>query len=274
MVCFALGKKKQVSQPATLFIKKQSKGKDYIMFNVNTFVESVVKFYDVEKLKRQAEEDERILKSSYKFAIQRSEQIRKRNKIIDALENHQDDLIKSVTHEVDLIRKFPDVICVENEDSCIIVKTKKLKAVEVVNGEEFEVNPLTINLDVTNNEVRITNTNGMDDGYFGYWTGHDPHPHIDGNCGELCQGNIMSSLLLSLQRQQYSVSILILLNFCKSANKDDSAGAKYIYWNNPEAIYAETKNKRWGRCDKYCSQCDCEECPFRMEEYDDEEESW
>lgn len=61
----------------------------------------------------------------------------------------------------------------------------------------------------------------------GYWTSHDPHPHVDGDGGYPCLGNAGSMLCLSMNEFELYASYIIILNFLQQVNTSDVAG-KYI----------------------------------------------
>lgn len=64
-----------------------------------------------------------------------------------------------------------------------------------------------------------------------YWTSLDPHPHVNGNSGEACLGNIASTIAeLCSQYQLYPLTLLCI-DFLESVNPADSAGKYVTNWD-------------------------------------------
>ena len=76
----------------------------------------------------------------------------------------------------------------------------------------------------------------------GYWTNRDPHPHVNGDSGDACLGNVSSSIAEMINQQELYALTLICISFLESANEDDPAGENIKHWDgyvDGEIICAE-----------------------------------
>lgn len=161
------------------------------------------------------------------------------------------------------------------KDLDILSKEEKIKDITITNNGEFEIytNVLTIYdennnkyyggefkilLDMINSSVKFFNN----EGWHGFWTDKDPHPHVNGNGGYPCLGNLDATVAeLSSQYQLYPL-VLMCIEYLESVNTADSAGAHIRYWDKLD----EEDNRI--PADKNAGRVECEHCGEYVEEDD------
>lgn len=140
--------------------------------------------------------------------------------------------------------KIDDVLL--KGDRIIIVTTPLI--IHASDGNNYFGGVYNVEIPFLNSDVRFKSSNGRQ----GYWTSHDPHPHVNGNDGHACLGNIDSTIAeLSAQKEIYAIA-LTCIDFLESANVTDSAGRRVINWDRVNddgtVLSPNDRNRRCNSC--------------------------
>ena len=128
--------------------------------------------------------------------------------------------------DLDLIVQHEKVKDLHIKDNKFIVYTNPLY-MYTEKGERFYLGNMRIELEPNRSDVRFFGDNPRQ----GYWTSHDPHPHVDGDGGHACLGSAAPLIAeLSHQMQLYPL-VLTAIDFLEQANIQDPAGAKVYHWD-------------------------------------------
>lgn len=134
---------------------------------------------------------------------------------------------KDFENDIKALLNHPSVKNVEiDENNKIIEITTDYIDIYDEDGNRYAGNSYVIEFNYNYMSVKIY---GLDEDYCrrSYWTGSDPHPHVDGDCGEPCLGNAGSMLCQAMNEMEIYASYIIIFNFLQQVNTEDVAG-KYI----------------------------------------------
>lgn len=168
--------------------------------------------------------------------------------------------IRNFINGLDKIAEHPAVSSLDVDGDLVTIGIDNVYAYSDVKGEEkrFYIGNMTVEININNTDVRFKGDNKRR----GYW-GQDPHPHVNGNDGRACLGNVASSIAeLCSQKEIYGL-FLIAKDFLENANYDDPAGRKVIMWDEVDKDGHIIKE---GGVEYECS---CEHCGEGIEEGDD-----
>ena len=187
---------------------------------------------DPERRKREAEQRVKDMQESVDYHIRelknrydRFEQAKKELAALMEDGEGLDDFLK----ELDLIAKHPGVTDVVIEQDFIKVHVSDVSAYVDVAGEErkFYIGNMRIDMNIRNTDIKFFGDNPRKS----HWTSHDPHPHVDGDSGTACLGNVGASIAqLCSQKKAYAL-FLVCLDFLQNANTDDVAGKNIVNWD-------------------------------------------
>lgn len=131
--------------------------------------------------------------------------------------------------DLDLIQQLDKVQDVRVENGVIHMFTSDL-IIHDQNGNRYFGGKYRVEFDPSSTNVKFYGGEG-NEGRHGYWTHNDPHPHVNGQSGNACLGNVDSTIAeLSAQYEIYALAN-ILIDFLESVNTDDSAGRKVTRWD-------------------------------------------
>jgi hypothetical protein len=208
---------------------------------------------DIESLQRGIEHKESDLRYLIKGIQNDRVRLMEYNKKVEGL----DDFTKKLTQSIESITKMKYVNSVDYETSSkslMIYIDGSIRAYTQGN-DEIILGPLILQLYIIKNEVAVfcDEDNG---GGFGYWTDHDPHPHVSGSTGKPCLGDVESPIALAFSSYDYDIVAMLMLEFLQSVNEGDPAGAKYKGWahTTEDGEFFEAQNGNLN----ICSICDNE----------------
>lgn len=181
-----------------------------------------------EKTDKLAENKETIVNGK-KYIIAMANEIKKLEAEISALAVVDDALTKVLEDNAKLLLNSPLIESASYEDEHFVATTTAFNAYTQA-GDEIIIKPLRLQLSLLSSEVRINNLDRAD-GCRGYWTSHDPHPHVNGDDGTPCLGDASAPILEYVTNQEYYLAMMMVLEFVQNVNEDDSAGAKWENWN-------------------------------------------
>lgn len=129
-------------------------------------------------------------------------------------------------------------------------------------GKRYYGGKYKIVFDIFTSDVRFFNLNNSRKGF---WTAHDPHPHVNGEDGSPCLGNVTETIVeLSSQAELYAL-VITFINFLESVNLEDPAGANIIRWDEVDEegniIKKGLDSDEDNEDDEYDEYEDLVECP-------------
>lgn len=137
-----------------------------------------------------------------------------------------DEFIKGL----DLIAEHPKVSKLDVEDTKVVVGIDDMFMYARVDGKErrFYLGNMEVHIDVSNTDVKFFNSNNT---RHGYWTRQDPHPHVNGENGRACLGNVGTTIAELCSSMEIYALFLVALDFLENANTEDVAGRKVVNWD-------------------------------------------
>ena len=145
---------------------------------------------------------------------------------LDLMQNKKYEFESKIFKELDLISEHELIEDIQIIDNLFVFHTKPLYIYDSNNtqyyGGNFKIviKPKTSDIHLSSNMQRPS-----------YWSDKDYHPHIDGNCGRACFGNVEPTIAeLSSQLELYAL-VTVILEFLQSANLDDCAGKNVVNWD-------------------------------------------
>ena len=161
-----------------------------------------------------------------------------------------EDVSIGLVKDLDLIIAHPKIKDLMIKDNKFIITTESL-IINATDGRQYLGGEYRIEIITDNAQVNFFNAVGRR----GYWTGNDPHPHVDGNTGEACFGNVGSTIAELCSQMQIYALMLVSLDFLESANLSDVAGRRVENWDKIgddgeviEACNDEEESDDEGRC--------------------------
>ena len=124
-----------------------------------------------------------------------------------------------------------------------------------VDGEEFNIGILLIELDLSRGQAKIYNLTNTVNGY--------PHPHVNDN-SEICLGNVSAGLTRLLGEFEIYGALELLHKFIHEYNEGD-AYQKIQFWNDPDYCEESDEYERCRESGSYgrvCLDCGDDSCPY------------
>jgi hypothetical protein len=181
---------------------------------------------------------------------------------LDALKNGEVDYTKKAVAEIDAIGKLHGVERFEVDGDLMKIYTTKLLCYDG-RGNAYQLGRFRIELKLGTSDVRFF---GLDPEYcrHAFWSGADPHPHVDGSNGRPCIGNLAETVAILTAQYELAALTSLLVNWLEACNTSDSAGARVTAWDkvNPDTGEAVVD----GSDDYY--EFHCEECGAGVDEDD------
>ena len=237
---------------------KRTSDKSVITNTIRESISSTIE-RDKERLKRDIE-DYRNSLDEYKSRIKvMSDALMLKMKHLESIDDVIDAKINNIMKDLDLIINNESIYDIKFENGIFTIYTNHLNITsdkdDKYNGGKFK-----IQLNMNTSDVRFFSDNPRK----GYWTENDPHPHVDGNRGNPCLGNVSSTIAeLCSQGELYALA-LICVDFLQSANTEDVAGKNVRNWDridkNGNIIPAEKyRSDTMYTCDRCGHEGDYEE---------------
>lgn len=185
---------------------------------------------------------------------QRQDVLEQDRRAIKDWENSLDDYRRKIKRMADNIYNKRRQVITEEEsikhvgsglssDLDLIIQNKKIKDLKIKDGKfivytepiyiysdkgfKYYGGNYRIELNPENSDVKFFGDNARKS----FWTDHDPHPHVNGNTGVPCLGNVAASIAeLSSQMQIYAL-VMVCIDFLEAANTSDAAGRNVVNWD-------------------------------------------
>lgn len=161
----------------------------------------------------------------------------------ESIKNVGQGLIK----DLDLIIANPKVEDLQIENNKFIIYTVPLN-IHSDKGKVYYGGKYRIELDPNNSDVAFFGDNPRK----GLWTEKDPHPHVNGNTGEPCLGNMASTVAELCSQMQIYALVIMCIDYLESANTADSAGKNVIHWDEIDTKGKVTKKEKTTAICEYC----------------------
>ena len=137
--------------------------------------------------------------------------------------NYADKIIAELVN----LRGHPKIENVGFKDGLFIMNTYPLEIRDDVREKVYQGGSFEVRIGMNDADVRIESDLKRQ----GYWSGEDPHPHVNGADSTPCLGNVANSISeLCGQNELYGLA-MIVLSFLESANIHDSAGMHVTQWD-------------------------------------------
>ena len=162
------------------------------------------------------------IKSYTQSLIQEYKNLEINQKLLDGISGDDREESKSIIKELLSIMEIPYIRMVTIKDGYFIFSTHYLPIYD--NETIWEGNEYLVKINLNDGHVRISSLNGV--GYKGHWSQSDPHPHVDGRSGSPCLGSIGGVVPKLIGKLEFNPLTIIMLEYLKSVNRDDSAGSK------------------------------------------------
>lgn len=211
---------------------------------------------DREQIKRyenSIEEHKKMIKQKYDNLI------RLRNQI-EVEEKNLNNVNEKLIADLDLIVQHPKVSDLHIKDDKFIVYVPNVYAYDDEENRYY-IGNCRIEINLENADVRFFGDNPRKS----YWTSRDPHPHVNGDGGRACLGNVASTIAELASRNEIYALTLVCIDFLESVNTEDPAGRNIKNW---DMVDEEGNIIRYGG-EPDEGQIMCYEC----EEYFDEEDT-
>jgi hypothetical protein len=149
-----------------------------------------------------------------------------RRNIVGAETNFVAQRVKKITDDLDIIAQLDKVHDVIVRNSKILIKTKPIYIYDE-KGNRYYGGNYTIELVPEHSVVKFFGDNPRRS----HWSQRDPHPHVNGQNGEPCLGNLAPTIAeLSAQYELYALTICAI-DFLESVNTADVAGRRVENWD-------------------------------------------
>lgn len=151
--------------------------------------------------------------------------IRTRNQI-EVDEGNLGKMGNEIFKQLDLIINHPKVDDLHIKDGVFTVFIPNVYAYDKHN-RRYYIGNCRVQIKMENTEVKFFGDNPRTS----YWTSRDPHPHVNGNSGGACLGNVASTIAELCSRNEIYALVMICIDFLENVNIDDPAGRRVSNWD-------------------------------------------
>lgn len=136
------------------------------------------------------------------------------------------DAQNKVVAELDAIITHERVSDLRIEDGIIVISIDDIFAHDK-KDRRFYIGNFKVRIKLDTSEVNFFGDNPRRS----YWTAQDPHPHVNGNDGRACLGNVSQTIAELCSYNELYALFLTCLDFLENANIEDSAGQNVTNWD-------------------------------------------
>ena len=209
-------------------------------------------------IRRKLERDTNDLESYRRSLKTIADKVAEGRRKLDSEVGYDEDVLNRILKDLDSIVAFEKVKDVLIEPGSFTVFTEPL-TITSDRGLNYKGGSFEIKLNLNNSDVRFKGTEARQ----GYWTSHDPHPHVNGENGQPCWGSLASTIAeLSSQNELFAL-VLFCIDYLESANTQDTAGKRVVNWVRLD----EDGDEIGVQSDDMCT---CTNCGSQMHEDDGE----
>lgn len=145
---------------------------------------------------------------------------------IEVAEKNLENANQKLIADLDLIVNHPKVSDLHIKDDKFIVFVPSVYAYDD-DDNRYYIGNCQIEIKLDNADVRFFGDNPRRS----YWTERDPHPHVNGNDGKACLGNVASTIAELASRNEIYALTLVCIDFLESVNTSDPAGRNIKNWD-------------------------------------------
>jgi hypothetical protein len=135
------------------------------------------------------------------------------------------DVSTALERQLDQIADHPRVIDLIIKDGLYHVHTDDIIATDK-KGQQYRMGRFQIVINPSNSDIKFHGTMKV----HGYWTDHDPHPHVNGSGGNACLGNVADTIAQLCSQYELYALVTVCINYLEAVNIDDPAGARVTQW--------------------------------------------
>lgn len=148
---------------------------------------------------------------------------------VNALRNGEVQGLDKFVSGLDSIAKHPLVKDVKVYEDKVTIFTKQIVTRARVERQErfYNMGDMEISINIKNSDVRFSGK----EKHKSHWTRQDPHPHVNGDSGRACLGNVEMTIAELCNQLEIYPLFLTALDFLQNANTEDVAGANVTNWN-------------------------------------------
>jgi hypothetical protein len=165
---------------------------------------------------------------SYKREIKRFyDNLIVKRKAVDLADERIESLQEKFIKDLDLIASHDKVSDLQVKNGRFHIFTEDIVIYDPRRNKYYFGGQYEIIINMDNTDVKFKGGTPRQ----GYWTGHDPHPHVSGSSSRPCLGNVSGTIAELCSRSEIYALTLVCIDFLESVNIEDSAGAKVTRWD-------------------------------------------
>lgn len=166
---------------------------------------------------------------------------------------------------LDQIAGYPNVSEVLVVGDIVTVHVDKVYAYAPFGKEErrFYIGNMKIQMNIANTEIKFFGDNPRKS----HWSKRDPHPHVSGESGGACLGNVSTTIAELCSQLEVFPLFLVCLDFLQNANPSDTAGKNVVRWDQVDEdgkVIKKGHNPQMFRCDRCEDRDEANEDPRRQ----------
>ena len=163
------------------------------------------------------------------------------------------DYTQKAEKELEALAHMHGVERTEVEGDTLMIYTEKLRCYDS-KGNAYQLGRFRIELGLGNSHVRFF---GLDKEFCrrSYWTEADPHPHVNGENGNPCIGNLAETIAVLTGQYELAALTSLLVNWLESCNVDDVAGKNIAHWDLIDSETGEVVEQGHQEAAHTCYDC-------------------
>lgn len=191
--------------------------------NVSNLKDKTARIYKakVKELENQISIDRKKVEEQREYLVNTVKRIEMNERIKDTMAGGDDEMVNKMTREMDSILNNVYIQKVAYTDDLFEFMTNYLPIYD--DKQIWEGDCYYVKINMSSSQVTIESLTGK--GYKGHWSSNDCHPHVS-DVGKPCLGSINQTIVDLVAQQELYVLTVIMVEYLKSVNKSDSAGAK------------------------------------------------
>lgn len=180
----------------------------------------------IKRIKRNINQEESYMENIKQDMISRIKTLKRLSKELELEEGATALPADKIANDLDLIMKNEKVVDIKITEQNLKVMTHELYIYDE-KGNKYIGGEYIIDVKLSNSDIRISGNRG----HKGYWSDKDPHPHVSGESGKVCFGNLSSTVAeLCAQNELYAL-ILSCIDFLENVDIKDYAGKNIKYYD-------------------------------------------
>lgn len=172
------------------------------------------------------------IESYRKSIVQRSSEYREHLQIVAELRKNPEEGIRQRMAAYDMVKEIPDLLAAVYVDGVLKCRTGRITGVVPLQNNKVTKRDFG-QFDFTISDVGALHFTQLIESCKrkSYWSDKDLHPHISGGSGRGCLGNLEELVATGVANNDPFTAVYAIMEYLKTANVDDAAGAYYYYWD-------------------------------------------